>query len=296
MLKIAIHLCLSLLIITACSDSTREPEIVSSNIINDDEQVVVKEISYLSDGLNVRGYLAVPKADSLYPCVIFCRGGNRDFGMITEEFAKKFLGYMAGWGYVVIATQYRGVAGGEGKEDYGGNDINDVLNLIEVLSTIPKADTSRIGMYGVSRGGMMTYIALTKTDRIDAAIIRSGVSDLFDLGWRRPSMRKIFSELVPNYDTNKESELEARSAIFWVDKLNNNTPILMMHGGSDWRVNPQQAMDMADSLSKAGHPFRFVFFENGSHTLRENRKEVNSIIKKWLHRYVRDQNKFKEEF
>ena len=296
MSKITIYFGLLFLIITACSDSSKEPKIISSNNISDDEQVVVEEISYLSDGLNVKGYLAVPKADSLYPCVIFCRGGNREFGMITEESAEKSLGYIAKWGYVIIATQYRGVAGGEGKEEFGGEDVNDVLNLIDVLATIPKADTSRIGMYGFSRGGMMTYIALTKTDKIDAAVIHSGASDLFDSELRRPIMAQIHSELIPNYSTDREAELKARSAIHWVEKLNKNTPILLMHGGSDWRVHPQQAIDMADKLSELDHPFRFVFFENGSHSLRENREEVNSIAKGWLHRYVRDQNKVKEEF
>lgn len=285
MSKITIYFCLLSLILAACSDS--------SNIC-DDGQIVVRKISYLSDGLNIKGYLAVPKADSLYPCVIYCRGGNREFGMITEEYAEKTLGNIAKWGYIVIATQYRGVAGGEGKEEFGGKDINDVLNLIDVLATIPKADTSRIGMYGFSRGGMMTYIALSKTDKIDAAIIHSGASDLFETEMKRPNMARIFSELIPDYSTDREAELTARSAIHWVEKLNKNTPILLLHGGSDWRVNPQQAIDMAEKLSELGHPSRFVFFKNGSHSLKENSEEMNSITRDWLNRYVRDQKEFRE--
>lgn len=70
------------------------------------------------------------------------------------------MGKMASWGYVVVASQYRGNDGGEGIEQFGGDDVNDVLNLIPVLNQLPKADTSRVGIEGGSRGGMMTYLAM----------------------------------------------------------------------------------------------------------------------------------------
>jgi len=40
------------------------------------------DITYLSEGLKIKGFIAEPKAPGKYPCVIFCRGGNRDFGKI----------------------------------------------------------------------------------------------------------------------------------------------------------------------------------------------------------------------
>ena len=58
----------------------------------------------------------------------------------------RFLGEVASWGYVVVGSQYRGNAGGEGKEEFGGSDVNDILNLIPFLANIRQADTSRIGM------------------------------------------------------------------------------------------------------------------------------------------------------
>ena len=44
---------------------------------------------------------------------------------------------------------------------------NGLLSTISVLKEINKADTSRIGMFGWSRGGMMTYLALQKSDKIN---------------------------------------------------------------------------------------------------------------------------------
>ena len=125
------------------------------------KSVQLHHITYLSDGLKVKGYLAAPKKGGRLPCVIFNRGGNREFGALRSGRAAALLGRVANWGYVVVASQYRGNDGGEGREEFGGADVNDVLNLMPLLQSWPQADASRIGMYGWSRGGMMTYLALT---------------------------------------------------------------------------------------------------------------------------------------
>jgi dipeptidyl aminopeptidase/acylaminoacyl peptidase len=253
------------------------------------EQVQISRISYLSDGLDVKGYLLIPRDGEAMPAVIYNRGGNREFGALTDTTAALRLAPVAAWGYVVIASQYRGNAGGEGQEEFGGNEINDVLNLIPLLESLPQVDATRIGMYGWSRGGMMTYLALSRTGRIRAAIIGAGMANSYDTVTRRPEMEQyVYSELVPGWEENRESALEARSAVRWPEYLNKETPILLLHGSSDWRVHPSQALEMADALYHAKHPFRFVFFEGGDHALSEHRAEVNRLVKDWLDRYVRD--------
>ena len=105
---------------------------------------------------------------------------------------------IASWGYVVVASQSRGNAGGEGKEEFGGRDVDDVLNLLPLLASLPQADTTRIGMGGASRGGMMTYLALTRTEKIAAAVVISGLADAFENIASRPDMEtNVYAELVP---------------------------------------------------------------------------------------------------
>jgi hypothetical protein len=67
-------------------------------------QVDLTSITYLSDGLQVKGYLAVPKRGGTLPCLIFNRGGNRAFGALTDGYAARVLGKLATWGYVVVAS------------------------------------------------------------------------------------------------------------------------------------------------------------------------------------------------
>ncbi len=59
----------------------------------------VQYITYLSDGLKIKGYLVQPKAKGNYPCIILCRGGNAfntppfDAGNIAE------MQTFASWGW-----------------------------------------------------------------------------------------------------------------------------------------------------------------------------------------------------
>jgi dipeptidyl aminopeptidase/acylaminoacyl peptidase len=253
------------------------------------DQVEVQSITYLSDGLKVKGYLVAPKRGEKLPCVIYNRGGNRDFGALSDRVAAVQLARIASWGYIVVASQYRGNAGGEGAEEFGGSDVNDVLNLVPLLKAHPRADAGRIGMYGWSRGGMMTYLALARTDAIAAAVVGAGLADAFDNVARRPEMeRGVFAELVPGFAKDREAALASRSAVRWAGKLAQNTPILLLHGTADWRVHPGEALAMASRLLELKRPFRLVMLEGGDHGLVDHRAEVDRLARDWLDRYVRD--------
>ena len=249
------------------------------------------KISYLSDGLKVTAYIVEPKATGVFPCIISNRGGNRDFGQWSEMGIAYYLGKMASWGYVVIASQYRGNDGGEGIEEFGGKDIHDVLYLVNTLKEIPKADTSRIGIEGTSRGGMMTYLALKQSCEFQAAAVTAGAADSFTNIVSRPKMEtNVYAELIPNYWKNKEAELKARSAIYWADEICKTTPLLIMHGSADWRVLPEESIELVQELYKVKHPTRFILFEGADHGIREFRDQKFDEIKRHFDYYVRDLN------
>ena len=246
-------------------------------------------ITYYSDGLKVNGYMIEPRPKGKYPCVIYNRGGNREFGMLSGFNLALQTSMIARKGYVIIASNYRGNGGGEGNEEFGGNDVNDVLNLISSLSKIEKADTSKIGMFGWSRGGMMTYIALTKTDRIKAAVVGGAISDNFKLIQDRKEMEtNVLSELIPNYEQTKELSLKKRSAIKWVDKFPTNVPILIMHGGSDWRVKPEHSLELAIEFEKYRIPYRLIIFEGANHGIYEFWRETDQNTVAWFEKYLKD--------
>ena len=248
--------------------------------------IEVNEITYSSDGLKVKGFLLEPRKEGKYPCLIVNRGGNQDFSIWSREAIFMLLAEISSWGYVVAASQYRGCAGGEGKEEFGGKDINDVLSLIPLLESRPKADSDRIGIIGTSRGGMMTYIAISRTSRFRAAAVIGGISNLLKWEKTRPDMSKVFNELIGGNSETAPEALKARSAVFWPEKFSKATPLLILHGTADERVPPQQALDMASTLLQTGSPFRLVMLEGGDHNLTDFWPEWLEIVRAWFAKFL----------
>lgn len=83
------------------------------------DKVKLSSITYLSDELKVNGYSLKPEEEGNYPCIIFNRGGNREFGSYNMKMIQYLLVPLAEAGYVVIASQYRGNGGSEGQEEFG---------------------------------------------------------------------------------------------------------------------------------------------------------------------------------
>lgn len=253
------------------------------------ENSIVEKITYSSDDLKINGYLARPVNSShKYPCVIWNRGGIGNSGAIDEFTARGIYGQLASWGYVVFASQYRGNSGSEGKDEFGGADINDVLNLIPLAEEIPEADNSIWGIEGWSRGGMMTYLALTKTNIFKAAITSGGIANLRCNARDSKYMRDLYQKAMGSYDTPSFNELcESRSIVNFPERLPDTTPILILHGTADERVSPKDSIELSEKLLERKFPFRLVLLENGDHFLKSHRKEVDLMRREWFNRYLK---------
>jgi len=142
-------------------------------------------------------------------------------------------------------------------------------------------------MYGWSRGGMMTYLALTKTNKIKAAVVGGAPSDKTIID--RPDMETgVYAELIPNYWKNKERALKKRSAVYFVDKFPKNVPILMLHGNADWRVKPEHSLKLALEFEKYRIPYKLIMFEGADHGINEHWKEVDEQVLSWFNKYLKN--------
>lgn len=260
--------------------------IVEATLFHSDSEIVVYDITYISDGLKVKGYLAQPKAPGTYPAIIWNRGGNREYGLLKPSSIEPY----ARNGYVAIGTQYRGNGGSEGREEFGGADVNDVLNLIPLLKSMPNVNANKIGMVGYSRGGMMTYIALKeqtlrRTDGIKAACTVGGSSDLFMTAKDRPDMlTNVLMPLIGGGPSEIPEEYEARSAVCWADKI--NVPLLIQHGEVDWRVSVEQAQKLGQELDKHGKVHKLITYPGDDHGLSGHNGGLTEILA-WLDQYLK---------
>ena len=246
-------------------------------ILSEGVEVSTYKVKYQVDDCTVVSYLSVPNAciekQEAYPCIIFNRGGNREFGANKPE----DIAYMAeSSGKVIFATQYRGVDGGTGTEEFGGADLKDVLKLVDFCEEFAFVDTEQIYMMGVSRGGMMTYMAAREDSRIKKAVVISGVSDAF-MGYdERIDMQQVYKELVGETPESNPEEYTKRSAAYWADEI--KCPILILHSKLDEKVAFGQAEKMVQALEKAGKEYKFVSYEDNVHGVRQ---EDLQIILEW---------------
>jgi len=253
-------------------------------------------IAYPVGDLTIRGIYVRPKyrgGDDL-PVLIVNRGGNGPSGAWNLSRMFQRVLPIANAGYIVIGSQYRGSRKGDdpsvyGSDEFGGEDINDVLALFTLSGRLPGADASRIGTYGWSRGGFMALMVATKTDRIKAMAIGGTPTDLAAELEIRPEMERVFRARIPNYDEDKHAALEARSAVRWADEIDGDLPILILHGEHDDRVSLKSAQELAEVLEALQHPHKLVTYEAGSHGLLERNSEVIDELVTWFARYLAEE-------
>lgn len=245
-----------------------------------------RRIKYMSDNLKVVAHIWKPQNTDgkKLPLIIYNRGGNREFGKNADWMRSGFYTYVS-QGFVVIASQYRGNDGGEGREEFGGADVKDVMNLIPLAKSLGYVDMNNVFLLGGSRGGMMTYLALKDGFPANAAAVVGGVTDLASNGARRPEMMNQFRELMPDFDKRREEHLQARSAVRWAERI--NVPVLILHGGADWRVETNQALTFAQRLQQLGKNYELIIYAKDDHGLSFNRTNSDDRIVEWFKEYMK---------
>jgi dipeptidyl aminopeptidase/acylaminoacyl peptidase len=243
-------------------------------------------ITYRSGGLRVNGLMVAPRTPGPHPVIVFNHGGVMQWGRIIVPEILEFH-RLAARGYIVLASNYRGEGGSEGAPSMDGGDVEDVLALLALVPKLLGADPGRIGMWGFSRGGLVTYGVLARTDRIKAAIIIGGPTDLANAPRRAEFDEFVYPFVIGGYAKNKDAALARLSPINWPATLAPATPLLLLHGGDDPRVATSDSLRMGEALQGLQRSYRLKVYEGGSHDLVENWSDVRAEIDRWLDLYLK---------
>jgi dipeptidyl aminopeptidase/acylaminoacyl peptidase len=223
-------------------------------------------VTYLSGGLKVVGFVYGPKdhGSGQLPAIIYNRGGTATFHVINQPYFPEFHA-LAKEGFVVLASNYRG-SGGEGVDEWGGADVDDVLNLVPLARRLGYVDLKNLFMMGSGRGGLTTYVALKRQMPVNAAAVISGISDLkafaagaprFLEGW--PSSGWLgFRSVWPDFERRQDEHFSERSAVRWPERI--NVPVLILHSRTTPFPRPEQALDMAAKLQEHRKPYELVIY------------------------------------
>ncbi|MCM3269635.1 alpha/beta hydrolase family protein [Paenibacillus elgii] len=233
-------------------------------------------LTYISQGLQVKGYLAVPDSAMPVPGLIYCRGGIRKVGMVR----KRRIFSMARRGYAVFAPFYRGNEGGEGREDFGGEDRFDVHHAITLMQSLPEVQSGPIPLIGFSRGALMALLAAKECEGAGPVVVWGGVSDLLDTYEERVDLRRMLKRVVGH--PRKQAECyERRSPVCWADAI--RVPVMIVHGTADAQVSVEQARKLGLALEQAGKEYTMELYDGLGHRFpKEDDERALDAVFGWI--------------
>jgi dipeptidyl aminopeptidase/acylaminoacyl peptidase len=236
--------------------------------LNRDHLAPMKAIRYKSsDGLEIPAYLTLPKgvAAKNLPLIVFPHGGpwaRDDWGYDT------FAQFWANRGYAVLQPNFRGSTGygkkflDAGNKQWGDKMQDDITWGVKYLVAEGIADSKKIGIMGGSYGGYATLAGVTFTpDVYAAAVDYVGPSNLTTLLESIPpyweAFRQVFYKRMGDPSTAEgKAQLDRQSPLFSANKI--KTPLLVVQGQNDPRVNKREADQIVIALRDRGFPVEYI--------------------------------------
>lgn len=249
--------------------------------------VACRRVLYASGGAEVEAFVSTPPgtATGRKPAIIWNRGGTGDYGRVDAPLLAE-MRLLAAQGFVVAGSNYRFVGERARRDEWGGSDLDDVMNLVPLLKARPDVDARNLFIMGLSRGGVMTYLALRRGIPVNAAAVIAGPTDLARLVAERPEFLLGYDEydgwakVWPDFAKRSQEHFEARSPVEWPAEL--RKPVLILHSRTDPRVSAGHALALAEKLQEAGAEYELVVYGRDGHGLARNRADRNRRIVEWF--------------
>jgi len=244
----------------------------------------------------VYGYVVKPidfDAQRKYPVAFLIHGGPQ--GSFSNDFHYRWNPQAyAGAGYAAVMIDFHGSTGyGQAfcdaiRGDWGGKPLEDLQKgLAAALVKYPWMDGEHVAALGASFGGyMINWIAGKWPDRFKCLISHDGNLD------ERSAYFDTEELWFPEWDhvgtpwENPES-YEKHNPVNYVK--NWKTPMLVIHGGHDFRVVETQGMATFTALQRRGIPSKFLYFPDENHWVLKPHNSIlwHETVLAWLNQWVK---------
>jgi dipeptidyl aminopeptidase/acylaminoacyl peptidase len=246
-------------------------------------------------GEKVHGLLVKPAAfDPVkkYPMVYLIHGGPQ--GAWEDNFHYRWNAQMfASPGYIVVMVNFHGSTG-YGQRftdaisgDWGGKPYDDLMKGLDyVLENYRFIDKEKIAAAGASFGAYMINWIEGHTDRFKCLVSHDG-------SFNEISAYYATEELwFPEWDfkgtpwTNK-ALYEKFSPHNYIQNF--KTPMLVVHGQLDYRIDVNEGIQMFTALQRMGVPSKFLYFPDEGHwVLKPQNSELwYKTVLEWLASYLK---------
>ena len=192
------------------------------------------------------------------PALLFIHGGSRRQMLLGYHYmhfyhmAYAMNQYFANKGYIVMSVNYRsGIGYGRefrnapGRGGEGNTEYQDIIAVGRYLQGRPDVDTDRIGVWGLSYGGILTAQALARN------------SDVFAAGVDMAGVHLRGSYSDPEVLSYRSSAISAVEG--WT------SPVLLVHGDDDRNVPFSQTVGLVQALRAVGAPYELIVFPDDVH-------------------------------
>ncbi len=253
-----------------------------------------EDIWFTHDGFRIHGWLLKPvdfKKGRRYPLAFLVHGGPQ--GSWEDDFHYRWNPeFYAGAGYVVLGIDFRGSTGyGQAFTDaihgnWGPGPYSDLIaGLQHVLKKYKFIDSKRMCALGASFGGYMINWIEGQDHPFKCLVNHDGD---FDTNSSYFNTEELW---FPEWDMTgppwKVPEVYARnSPAANVHKW--KTPMLVIHGGRDYRVVETEGFSTFNALQRQGIPSKLLYFPDESHWVMkpQNSRLWHRTVLEWIDRYT----------
>ncbi len=246
--------------------------------LTETDQFTSYAIRYPSDGLNIYGFVNIPKGTGLFPVIISIHGyapyGSYDAFSPGEDFAD----YFAQNQFVVVHPELRN----QPPSDNGDNILRvgmslDVLNLIALLKEgqnlppeLAAANTNALGLWGASLGGEIALRVLTVSPDIKATVLYSPMSGNSEMNARQ--LYEIVRDPQFQQDAQVPLELMDRiSPMYFYQYI--KSAVQLNHGQDDTTAPISWAVETCTFLQSAGVNVQCNYYPKEEHIFNKNDQE-----------------------
>ena len=243
------------------------------------------------DGTEIEGLLTKPvgyQAGSKVPLLLNPHGGP------TGASINNFNGtvqVLAANGFAVLQPNFRGSTGKglafaqANKNTWGKGDYEDCMSGVDAVVASGLADPDRLGAFGWSYGGYMTFWIDTQTDRFKAISPGAGLTNIYSM-YSQTDIHRYLNWFYTDKAPWQNQELYwDRSPMKYVNNV--KTPTMIMHGQVDTRVPIAQAQEFYQALVELKVPVEFVVYPRENHGFTEPRHNLDRV-----RRYVKFFSKY----
>ncbi|RFF28341.1 S9 family peptidase [Wenzhouxiangella sp. 15181] len=252
------------------------------------------------DGLMIQGLLVWPldySEGKRYPLILGVHGGPESHysnGWLTSYNLPAQ--HAAAEGYFMFYPNYRGSTGrgvefalrSQGRP--AREEFDDLVDGVDHLIEQGWVDGDRVGITGGSYGGYATAWGATYySERFAAAVMNVGLSDKIAMLGTSDIPQELYEVHYRTWPWEDWSLYREASPIYYVERA--QTPILILHGAADPRVDPTQSRILYRylTLQEDPPPARLVLYPGEGHgnSRAASRWDYSLRLMRWMNHYLK---------